>query len=170
MRHILVDGYNVIRADPRLLAFERVSLEQARTVLAQTLASSPRLANDNIVVVFDGTRGSRTHVHAHQLGRVRLLYSARGQTADDVIIAHAQKLAAGGRVVVISNDVAVREQCRAAGCDVSGAENLLRQLPGGLGRRPVRDDEPEPTTLSTDKRGNPRRSSRRQRRQRDIRF
>jgi predicted RNA-binding protein with PIN domain len=174
VRHIIVDGYNVIRADARLQSLERVSLEHAREVLVRTLASSPRLANDDVVVVFDGARGTRSHVHGHRMGRIQLLYSARGQTADDVIIAHARSLAPGAHVVVVSNDVEVREHCRAEGCDISGSENLLGQIPGAVKTRPfaqVQDLESEMRgTLSTEKRGNPRRSSRKARRQRDFRF
>lgn len=170
MRHIIVDGYNVIRADPRLQSFEHVSLEHARDVLVRTLASSPRLVNDRVLVVFDGTRGSRSHVHAHRLGRIDTLYSARGQSADDVIVAQAQALSASARVVVVTNDVAVRENCRAAGCEVSGSENLLGQLPGKL-RPPAREqEEPLRTGQSTVKHGNPRRASRKGRRPRDVRF
>ncbi|MBV9282603.1 MAG: NYN domain-containing protein [Chloroflexi bacterium] len=170
MRHIIVDGYNVIRADARLQALERTSLERAREVLVQTLASSPRLANDALTVVFDGKDGSRRHVHSHRLGRVELLYSGQGQSADEVIVQQARSLAGRDRVIVVSNDVEVRERCRAAGCQVSGSENLLAQLPGGFGSSRVRDDEDEPPRLSTAKRGNPRRSPRRARRQRDLRF
>lgn len=170
MRQIIVDGYNVIRADDRLQALERVSLENARDVLARTLASSPRLANDRIMVVFDGTRGTRPHIHRHRLGRVELVYSARGQLADDVIVAETQALAGTAQVVVVSNDVEVRERCRANGCEVSGSENLLQQLPGHPRIRKdfERDDERDPT-LSTVKRGNPRKSPRGSKR-RDIRF
>jgi len=170
VRHIIVDGYNVIRADPRLQSFERVSLEHAREVLVKTLASSPRLANDQLTVVFDGGRGSRPHIHSERLGRVVLVYSAQGQTADDVIVSQARSLAGAHRVVVVSNDVEVRERCRAVGCEVSAAENLLTQLPGAS--RPLAHDNEDDvdTTLSTVKRGNPRRSSRRARRQRDVRF
>jgi predicted RNA-binding protein with PIN domain len=168
VRHIIVDGYNVIRADPRLQGFERVSLERAREVLVQTLASAPRLANDRVTVVFDGTRGSRAHVHRHQLGRIETLYSAQGQTADEVIVDQARRLSHAGRVVVVSNDQEVCDRCRAEGCEVSGSENLLRQLPGRVQSRTEPDDEPEPT-LSTIKRGNPRRASRRNRR-REVRF
>lgn len=170
MRHIVVDGYNVIRADPRLQSIERESLEQARQVLAQMLASSPRLANDTIVIVFDGARGTRSHVHSHRLGRVVLMYSARGQTADDLIVSQAGSLTRAGSVVVISNDAEVRERCRAEGCAVSGSENLLRQLPGRLSQSSPWDEVSSSATLSTVKRGNPRRSSRRERRQREIRF
>lgn len=170
MRHIIVDGYNVIRADPRLQSFERDGLEKARDVLVRTLSSSPRLAGDRITVVFDGTGGTRGHVHAHSVGRVRVLYSARGQTADDVIVREASAERARGRVIVVTNDVEVREKCRAAECEVSGSENLLSQLPGKARKLPAREDaEDRDPTLSTVKRGNPRRSSRRSR-ERDIRF
>lgn len=172
MRHIIVDGYNVIRADPRLLSLERVSLEHARDVLVRTLAGSPRLANDEVTVVFDGGRGTRAHVHAMRRGRIHLLYSASGQTADEVIVQQARSLARSGTVVVVSNDVAVREGCRMEGCAVSGSENLLAQMPGHLASRTVEQDD-EPSSggmLTTRKRGNPRRSSRRARRQRDFRF
>jgi predicted RNA-binding protein with PIN domain len=171
VRYIIVDGYNVIRADSRLQSLERVSLEHAREVLVQTLASSPRLANDHLTVVFDGGRGTRQHIHSQRRGRVDLLYSAQGQTADEVIVARARDIAQRGRVVVVSNDVELRENCRAEGCEVSTSENLLGQMPGrfGNGTRPLQDDE-DSGTLSTVKRGNPRRSSRRSRRQRDVRF
>jgi hypothetical protein len=74
-------------------------------------------------------------------------------------------------VVVVSNDVAVRESCRAEGCEVSGSENMLQQMPGRARAlmAPARDEGIEPT-LSTTKRGNPRRPSKKARRQRDIRF
>jgi predicted RNA-binding protein with PIN domain len=172
VRHIIVDGYNVIRADARLQSFERVSLEHARDVLVRTLSSSPRLANDDVLVVFDGRFGTRTHVHGQTRGRIRLLYSARGQTADDVIVQEARNLARSASVVVVTNDVEVREHCRAEGCEVSGSENLLTQLPGA--RNPARvsreEDVDYPSSVSTEKRGNPRRSSRRERKRRDFRF
>lgn len=171
MRYIIVDGYNVIRADSRLQSFERVSLEHAREVLVQTLASSPRLANDHITVVFDGGRGKRQHVHSQRRGRVDMVYSAQGQTADEVIVARARDAAGQGKVVVVSNDVEVRENCRAEGCEVSTSENLLGQMPGRLGNGSQQmEDYDDGGTLSTVKRGNPRRSSRRARRQREVRF
>jgi len=169
VRHIIIDGYNVIRADPRLQSFERESLERARDVLIRTLAGSPRLAGDDVIVVFDGIGGDRTHVHSHRIGRIQCLYSARGQTADEVIVRQARQLAAQGRVIVVTNDRAVQEDCRAHGCEVSGSENLLQQVPGRRRSGPPVEDDVEPS-LSTAKRGNPRRAPRRDRRPRDIRF
>ena|SRR5579875_1724338 len=171
MRHVLVDGYNVIRADPRLQSLERTSLEHARQVLVQTLAGAPRLAHDRVLVIFDGRDGYRTHINAHRMGRIEVLYSARGQLADEVIIDQANQLAGRGSVVVVTNDLDVRRRCAAAGCEVTGSENLLRQIPGQPARRarPEEDDDDRKPTLSTAKRGNPRRSGKRSR-NREYRF
>lgn len=170
MRQIIIDGYNVIRADARLQSLERVSLQTARDVLVRTLASSPRLANDRILVIFDGRGGTRPHVHIHRVGRVDTMYSAQGQTADEVIVQQAGILASSGRVVVVSNDVEVRERCRAAGCEVSASGNLLDQIPGRPRQQASDRDEIDLPSRSTIKRGNPRRSSKRDRGNRDIRF
>jgi predicted RNA-binding protein with PIN domain len=169
VRHIIVDGYNVIRADPRLQSFERDGLDKARDVLVRTLASSPRLVHDDVTVVFDGTGGTRGHVHSHSVGRIRVLYSARGQSADDVIVQEAASRSTRGQVIVVTNDGDVRRRCQVEGCEVSGSENLLGQLPGRVRRLPRRDEDDSDPSLSTVKRGNPRRSSRRSGR-RDVRF
>jgi predicted RNA-binding protein with PIN domain len=168
LRHIIVDGYNVIRADPRLLEFERRSLDDAREVLIRTLASAPRLVNDRVTVVFDAELGVRRHAHRRQAGRIEVVYSPAGRRADDLIMAQAEALAGTGTVIVVSNDREIQDRCRAAGCQVSGSENLLGQLPGRM--RPEPDDEGEIRTLSTAKRGNPRRAPRGRKRQRDVRF
>jgi predicted RNA-binding protein with PIN domain len=170
VRQIIIDGYNVIRADVRLQSLERVSLQTARDVLVRTLASSPRLANDRILVVFDGRGGTRHHVHIHRVGRIDTMFSAQGQTADEVIVQQAGMLARAGRVVVVSNDVEVRERCRAEGCEVSASGNLLGQIPGRPRNRAPEGDDLTSSTLSTVKRGNPRRSSKRDRGNRDVRF
>jgi predicted RNA-binding protein with PIN domain len=99
------------------------------------------------------------------------MFSARGQSADDVIVDEASSLARTGRVIVVSNDLEVRERCRAVGCEVSGSENLLQQMPGTTRRaaQSVDEDDDEPS-LSTIKRGNPRRLPKKSRRPRDVRF
>jgi uncharacterized protein len=170
VRQIIIDGYNVIRADTRLESLERVSLQTARDVLVRTLASAPRLANDRILVVFDGRGGTRPHVHSLRVGRIDTMYSAQGQTADEVIVQQAGVLARTGRVVVVSNDVEVRERCRAEGCEVSASGNLLDQIPGRPRTGSPEKEDLDLPTLSSVKRGNPRRSSKRDRGKRDIRF
>lgn len=168
-RHIIIDGYNVIRSEPRLQHLEATSLELARDTLVRTLESSPRLANDRLIVVFDGRFADRQHLHAQRRGRVEVVFSGRGQTADEVIVNQAEILARSGRVVVVSDDVEVRERSRAAGSEISACANLLNQIPGRVRKVDVADRDEAVPSLSTVKRGNPRRSSRKGRKQ-EIRF
>ncbi|MGH2447047.1 MAG: NYN domain-containing protein [Chloroflexota bacterium] len=170
MTHVLVDGYNVIRADPRLHSLEAQSLDTARRALVQTLASSPRLSRYQVVVVFDGRFGTRSHTGISRMGRVEILYSGRGRLADDVIVAQARELGPLEAVVVVTNDIDVREQCRAAGCRVTASENLLDQIPGTGNLTAVEHEEFDaPASLSTVKHGNPRRTGKKARR-RDFQF
>lgn len=177
MRQILVDGYNVIRADPTMQRAERASLENARRLLLTTLDTSPRLRRDSIVVVFDGIREGRANQNSFRQGRVLVVFSARGQSADDVIKARVHATTDPEQVVVVTNDVDIRLYCERHGCAVSGSENLLNQLPGPrrlmrLPSQPRDEDEPDntPHTLTTVKKGNPRRAPRHSRRPRDYRF
>jgi predicted RNA-binding protein with PIN domain len=180
MRQIIIDGYNVIRADPLLQRLEHVSLEDARCVLIRTLNASPRLRNDAITVVFDGVRDGRSYINSHRQGHVTVVFSARGQSADEVIKARVRTATHPSDVVVVTNDLDIRRYCQALGCRVSGSENLLAQLAGPQQRRRTmgassdtiapEDEDWRPPQLSTVKRGNPRRRARRDRRPHEYRF
>jgi len=170
MRHIIIDGYNVIRASPRFAANEHVSLEYAREVLVQAVASSPGLTRDQVMIVFDGTYGNRSHVQTYRRGNVLIMYSAQLQSADDVVVAQARTLATQAEVVVVSNDREVCDRCRDLGARISSAENLLGQMPGPQQRRRLEPPEEVERGLSTKKQGNPRRKPRRSRQEPPVRF
>ena len=166
MRTILIDGYNVIGADPNLSRLLGQSLEAARTALLQTIAGSPRFRGDAVTVVFDGAQTST--LSASRLGHVSAVYSPAGTSADDVIKERAASAPTPEQVVVVTDDADIRDHCRRHGCSVTGSQNLLDQLtlPGKLRRpRPVPDTDfsgaPNP---SGTKRGNARRLPKRARR------
>jgi len=170
---ILVDGYNVIKNTPELLAVERRSLSAAREALVRKLSAKYRHTAHQVIVVFDG---QQTHETEEHIQRVRLIYSAESQTADEVIARLARE-ASGGRktVVVASNDGEVRDAVTQAGGQSASSEELVKHLnapPRLLARRfqhqqgvlrRLRGDEDEDTTHHT--KGNPRRPKRQDRRQ-----
>jgi predicted RNA-binding protein with PIN domain len=175
-RTILVDGYNVIRRDPTLAQFERTSLEHARDVLVSCLNASPAFRQDEIICVFDGAGSAATGVRAprsFRRGRVRVVFSPPGESADTVIRRFATNLAAA--TVVVTNDNEVRAAVQAAGARVASL------APRATPARPTRPrpphtndtwvkaddlaDAPPPT-----KKGNPRRAPRRRKRDEDLRW
>jgi predicted RNA-binding protein with PIN domain len=172
MRHIVIDGYNVIRSDPTFVRIEQQSMEDARGALLNLVNSSPRLARDDITVVFDGS-GNRTFANGYRLGRVKAIFSPLGQSADDVIKEQARNARHPESLVVVTNDNDIRSYCEGLGCTVSRSENMLEQLPGQKRRtsRPRQHDEEDGNAVTgTKKKGNPRKLSKRARRDHDYRF
>src|SRR6476469_6818411 len=114
-RTVLVDGYNVIRRDPALAQFERAGLERARDVLVACLNASPTFRRDEIICVFDGAGSAAAGVRGprgFQRGRVRVVFSAPGESADTVLARFATNLPPG--VVVVTADNEVRAAVQAA--------------------------------------------------------
>jgi predicted RNA-binding protein with PIN domain len=162
----LVDGYNVVRRDPDLRAHEAESLEAGRRALLHLLARAGRAPQDEFTVVFDGARPSGSGAPA-ATGRIRVVFSRPPATADDELMRLARQL--GNGAVVVSSDRKVQDAARRAGSAVLSAEQFLEALeapsaaPGSdpPDRKEDSDDEPAP-----DKRGNPRRLSKKARRAR----
>jgi predicted RNA-binding protein with PIN domain len=81
---LILDGYNVIGALDRYREAE--SLDAARELLINDALKAAGWTGQQMVVVFDAHRGpepERTELRAG--GAVRVIYSAPGESADDVI-------------------------------------------------------------------------------------
>jgi len=157
----LVDGYNVIRRDPDLRAREAESLEAGRRALVTLIARADRAPRDEFTVVFDGARlsgGTPTP------GRIRVLFSRPPLTADDELMRLARQLRNGA--VVVSSDRKIQDAARRAGSAVLTTEQFLEALevpegPSGADTPESKDDfDEEP---GREKRGNPRRLSKKAR-------
>jgi len=166
---ILVDGYNVIKNTPGLLAVERRSLAAARDALVQQLIAKYRHTPHQVVVVFDGQQARETQEYVQ---RVRLIYTRQGERADDVIARLAREGAERQQaVVVVTNDQEVRGSVTQAGGQAASSADLAAHLhapPRLLAQRsryrqavlrrlegPGEDEEPPRHT-----KGNPRRPKR----------
>jgi hypothetical protein len=151
-RQTLVDGYNVIHRNPDLARLAGRSLELARTALVNLLNSSRTLQTDDVTVVFDGTKSGLSSQTTERRGRVRVVFSRQGETADDVIKRQVATIA--GDVRVITDDRDIREHTTLhGGTPVHVGIRRPRPEP-----RPQVDEEEEP---SPTKKGNARRAKKR---------
>jgi len=152
----LIDGYNVIRRDPALRAREAESLAAGRTALLHLVARMARASRDDVTVVFDGARMSGGGPSA---GGVQVVFSRPPQTADDELIRLARESGAGA--VVVSSDRKIQDAARRSRCGAVTAEQFLagvtERAEPGLETRDEEDDRPR------EKRGNPRKLSRKAR-------
>jgi len=154
-RLTIVDGYNVIRRDPALAQLERRSMELARRALVNRLNADPALRHDDVTVVFDGAIAGQPYEHAERQGRVRIVFSRRGESADEVI--KRLVTAASGEVRVISNDRELREHASLHG----GTPVRVAPRPQRPPRAQADEDEEAPRP---NKKGPARRPKKRDRR------
>lgn len=176
-RTILIDGYNVIRNIPALLAAERLSLRDGREALLAQVVARYRHTPHRIVVVFDGDGPVETTHPIPRMPRSQIVYTRRGELADTVI--HrlvAAEQASGATVVTVSDDLEVRlsaEQYGGSAVRVDALGARLNELPPHQ-RRLVQHrayvrqqwESTEDDTSSARRGGNPRRAPKRQRTQR----
>ena len=173
--HIIIDGYNLIRQSDAFRRFEKVSLEEGRHALLQSLSLYRKQTGHPVTVVFDAWESGSPEVERDRYGGVAVLYSRRGQTADDLIKQMVQNRREEMVVVTSDRDIADFAFRRGATA-ISSPEFELRlqeaktrsaQAGGGASPgRPDRDDEREDREAmmpGTKKKGPSRRLSKKQR-------
>jgi predicted RNA-binding protein with PIN domain len=119
--HLVVDGYNVTKR-----GFGDISLEQQRSRLVSGLGGLAAQTHAEVTVVFDGAE--RVVGLPPSPRGVRVLFSRKGETADELIRRLVRAEPAGRPVVVISSDREVADGVRRHGAYPLGSDALLRRL------------------------------------------
>jgi predicted RNA-binding protein with PIN domain len=83
--HIIIDGYNLIRQSEALRRFERSGLEAGRKELLRLLSLYRKNRGHRITVVFDGWMSGPPVEEREREGSITVVYSRRGEKADEVI-------------------------------------------------------------------------------------
>lgn len=127
-QQIIIDGYNVIYTDNDLRRIACTNLEAARkeliVLLGRYLESRDLLAT----LVFDG-RGGITESEVVIPGKLQVLFSSRGQTADDVIVKTVLESGAPRRYLVVTSDQAdIGSRLRPAGSQLMGSKRFLDRV------------------------------------------
>jgi predicted RNA-binding protein with PIN domain len=119
--HLVVDGYNVTKR-----GYGEMSLEQQRSRLISGLGGLAAQTGAEVTVVFDGA--AKVHGLPPAPRGVRVLFSKKGETADELIRRLVRAEPAGRPVVVISSDREVADGVRRHGAYPLGSDALLRRL------------------------------------------
>jgi predicted RNA-binding protein with PIN domain len=124
--HLLVDGYNLLGSAGMAVPSGAGRLEAAREELLQNLAAYRHRKGHAVTVVFDGWQGGLGAEHREFQSGIEVVYSKRGERADQVI----QRLARlyGRDCAVVSSDHEVVNAARAAGAFVMGAPEFRAKL------------------------------------------
>jgi predicted RNA-binding protein with PIN domain len=123
---ILVDGYNIIHRTDGLRAASLQSLAAGREALLRLLDQRYRRTPHRVVVVFDGN--GKTEL-AERYHRVEVIFTAHRELADTVIARLATTTRADGhQVVVVSDDLEVRDSVSAVGGQSAATDQLVERL------------------------------------------
>ncbi len=130
VQKVIVDGYNVIHADESLKRMAARGLEDARGALVARLRDYLAERSVSITVVFDGA-GRLTDVDVAVPGRLQLLFTAGGQTADEMILRMLEESSNPREYIVVTSDMTdIGRNARAMGaCVVRSGEFLARIRP-----------------------------------------
>ncbi len=167
---LIIDGYNLLGARHPTQHKENTLSESGREELLRMLAAYRQRKGHAILVVFDGWRtGSTLEQHERRLG-IDVVYSRRGERADQVI----QRLAwdHGTSCAVVSSDHEVVNSARIAGAFVISATEFwsrLHTLSSDRDRQRFKELDSEreaPFKARSEKKGNPRKLPKSQRKRR----
>jgi predicted RNA-binding protein with PIN domain len=128
MQKMIVDGYNVLHADPELKRMIRQDLQKARRILVRRLTDYLEDRRVQVTLVFDG-RGGLTDVDVEIPGKLQILYSAAGQTADELIVGMLERSDSPRRFIVVTSDMAdIGRTARAMGAGLLSSQDFLSRI------------------------------------------
>ncbi len=159
---IIVDGYNFIGSEKGL----RGDIEARREELIGRLARYRALKGYSVAVVFDGWGSGWPSEQGELRQGVEVVFSRHGEKADEVIVRMAEEL--GSACLVVSSDREVARRVRASGgvaVSVGEFGARLAKVAGADPNEGIRSGEDRPV-LRTEKKGNPRRLSKQERKKR----
>lgn len=102
----LVDGYNLLF---RLFHSEK-KFESQREVLIEFLEEKATLLNLDINLIFDGYKQNQELANTSYFEKLKVIYTSKGQTADDYIIEQIFLSKNPSQIVVVTSDKSLKKK------------------------------------------------------------
>ena len=124
-KYLLVDGHSVIYGLPELRALHSRQPHKCREVLIRLLTELHDSSDWLVTLVFDGKTGP---TEPAEPGKLAIIYSREGQTADSIIERLVGLAPDPARVFVVTADGAERVTVESLGAVAMSPERLLDEL------------------------------------------
>ncbi len=122
--HLLIDGYNLLHQMPETAFLMQEDPEEAREALLAKLREYQRIRRHKITVVFDAWGRDEPRHEVNKKG-IRIIFTAKGETADDYLKRVAPR--ERERAIVVTSDRSVRSFVESHGViSISSREFLDR--------------------------------------------
>lgn len=131
---ILVDGYSLLHNWPELAPGRERHTAAARDALIRQLTLYQDATGTPVTVFFDGTGPPAGKPIASDSTEIEVLYSRKGQTADQMIERAAHRFAAYGEILAVTDDQAERETVISLGGSAVSCCNFISEVENALAR------------------------------------
>ncbi len=125
---LIVDGYNVIFAEPELAAVAQTDLDAARRTLCDRLSSYAGFRKCYTVVVFDGYKVKGNPGEKQQFHNIQVVYTKENETGDAYIEALVARIGRNYNVRVATSDGLVQLSSLRSGVLRMSARELWEEL------------------------------------------
>lgn len=122
---ILIDGYSLLHAWPKLAPDEPRHSAAAREELIRQLTLYRDAIDTPLTIIFDGGGAPPNTPKPAPPDGIEVLYSEKGQTADDLIERTTYRLKPYGEALAITNDYAERDTVIAMGGHAQSCEEFI---------------------------------------------
>lgn len=126
---LIIDGYNLIRQSRTLKRLDAQSLEQGREALLERLAQYRQIHDHPITVVFDGWGGFEPASTRTEHKGIQVIFTARGETADEWIHARVGEVQYGA---VVTSDREIGRAAERAGLVAIPSRAFERRMEAAL--------------------------------------
>ncbi len=163
--NIIIDGYNLIRQSDSLRRFEKFGLEEGRNELIRRLSNFKKKRRHEITVVFDGWISGSPVEERQKEGGITIIYSKKGEKADEVIKRIAKK--SDREIIVVTSDRGIADSIsRNGGVAISSPEfeERIQMFETGVPFHQEEDGDEDEERIPGKKRGPSKRLTRKKRR------
>jgi hypothetical protein len=127
LMRILVDGYSLLHNWPELAPGRPRHSMQARDELIRILTLYRDATQTPITIVFDGA-GKSAATEFPSTPELEILFSRRGQTADQIIERVTARMSGYGEVLAVTDDYAERDTVSYQGGLASSCANFIETV------------------------------------------
>lgn len=114
-RTVLVDGYNLIFAEPELRKLAQDNLGAARSRLMDRLSNFGGFTGQEVILVFDGFRTAGNPGSRDVRASIHVVYTPEGESADAYIERFVAEVGKNDRVSVVTGDTMIRVSAMRSG-------------------------------------------------------
>jgi predicted RNA-binding protein with PIN domain len=169
---LIIDGYNLIRQSDSLRRLDARKLEQGRAALLELLAAYAKVKGHAITVVFDGWGGDSPTSTGTRYKGVTVIYTGKGELADEWIKRKAGQLQYGA---VVTSDREISRHAERVGVAAIESPVFERRMEAALATDIKKQDideeaweDEEEELVETRKKGTAWRLSKQERRRQAV--